>query len=406
MKFNLGSGDHPLEGYINVDRKTGGEVYSVCVPVNDWPGDPEPHLDATGTSVVVYHECATEVRASHLLEHFPHYQTEDVLRGWAQILKPGGALKVAVPNLDWILANRDHPQAEAFLMGGHVDDNDRHGAIFTEQKLRGLMKAAGLVDIKPWVSEIADCASLPVSLNLMGTKPDVTTRLKPRLQIPRTIAVMSCGRLGFTDFWENAYRILPEFKIPLATHKGVFWGHGLERLIDRAIVSGYEWILTLDHDTLFTRQDVIDLLRLMHDHPEADAIAPLQVKRSSDEVLAGILNGDKPELELKPSESPLVKVDTAHFGLTLLRASAVIKMKHPWFCPVPNEYGRWDDGRQDEDISFWWKFKEAGNSLYIAHRVAVGHVQELATWPTEDGGLMHEFVGKFHSEGKPQGVRK
>lgn len=393
MKLNLGSGDKPLDGYLNIDRKMGGQAGTQI----QW---------RDGAKCRTFHDGEVdEVRASHILEHFGFEQTADVLAEWVRVLKPGGVLKIAVPNFNWIIANRDNPLAEPYLMGGHLDENDRHGAIFTEAKLRGLMKSAGLVDIQPWVSETNDCASLPVSLNLQGTKPDPAV-VKPRLQIPPLIAVMSCGRFGFTDFWENVYRVLGPMGIQIATHNGVFWEQAMERLMDRAITSGFEWVLTLDHDTLFTKKDVTDLLRLMHDHPEADAIAPLQAKRAADEVLAGIMRDGEPDPELKTGESPLVKVDTAHFGLTLIRTKSLMKLRHPWFMAQPNEYGRWDDGRQDADIAFWWKWKEAGNSLYIAHRVAVGHVQELCTWPTEDGGLMHEYVGKFHMEGKPEGVRK
>jgi 2-polyprenyl-3-methyl-5-hydroxy-6-metoxy-1,4-benzoquinol methylase len=41
------------------------------------------------------------IRASHILEHFPA-QVPAVLKHWAAKLKPGGVLKIAVPDFAWI----------------------------------------------------------------------------------------------------------------------------------------------------------------------------------------------------------------------------------------------------------------------------------------------------------------
>ncbi|TXH51087.1 MAG: hypothetical protein E6Q97_19150, partial [Desulfurellales bacterium] len=66
MKLNLGSGDYPLEGYINLDAKHSDQLFPL-VP-NRYPGDGIPQGGLTSNS-------ADEVRASHVLEHFPHGQT-------------------------------------------------------------------------------------------------------------------------------------------------------------------------------------------------------------------------------------------------------------------------------------------------------------------------------------------
>ncbi len=161
IKLNLGSGDKPLEAYVNLDAKFGDTVW----PIWRKEGDE------------TYGEGVDEIRASHVLEHFPHGQTLHVLKGWASKLKPGGVLKIAVPDFGKIVnaysnGHSTDPLIEGYLMGGQTDEYDYHKAIFNDLGLRQMMQAAGLVDIKPWTSEIQDCASLPVSLNLMGTKPD------------------------------------------------------------------------------------------------------------------------------------------------------------------------------------------------------------------------------------------
>lgn len=174
IRLNLGSGSAPLAGYENLDRKTGQEVY----PLN------------YGDSTV------DEVRASHILEHFGFREVPAVLREWVRVLKPGGVLKVAVPDFDWIVrqfARAQFPEVpdgvnplllvsmhtaegeqvyptESYLFGGQDDENDFHKIAFNEWKLSALMRAVGLEDIRRWKSEIDDCASLAVSLNLEGTK--------------------------------------------------------------------------------------------------------------------------------------------------------------------------------------------------------------------------------------------
>lgn len=148
MKLNLGAGRNPLDGYQNLDRKTGQEIYPLAFPDG----------------------VADEIRASHVLEHFSHRLTLDVLREWVRALKPGGVLKIAVPDFDYASTHRDHPHWMMWITGAHVDSDDCHGAIFTQRSLGDLMNLAGLVDLRTWISETRDCASLPVSLNLEGTK--------------------------------------------------------------------------------------------------------------------------------------------------------------------------------------------------------------------------------------------
>ena len=88
VKLNLGGGEVEIPGYVNIDRKNGQEAY------------PLEYAD----------ESVDEIRASHLLEHFPHSKSVEVVREWARVLKPGGILKVAVPNFDYIIENYVQPK--------------------------------------------------------------------------------------------------------------------------------------------------------------------------------------------------------------------------------------------------------------------------------------------------------
>jgi hypothetical protein len=122
-------------------------------------------------------------------------------------------------------------------------------------------------------------------------------------------------------------------------------------------------------------------------HPEADAIAPLQSSRHLGPALFTIKdehgkNLDKVNLEtMLPDLRP---IDSAHFGLTLINAHKLKELPRPWFMPVHDADGRWEEGRIDEDINFWIKWKAAGNTLFLANRIAIGHLELAVRWPGKD----------------------
>lgn len=157
LKLNLGSGSCPIDGYVNIDRKTGRQAYP---------------LDYEDNTV-------DEIRASHILEHFSLGEVGQVVRHWSSKLKPGGVLKIAVPDFAKIaeMYKTDGDHVAGYLCGGQVDENDFHKSIFDRKSLTALLDHAGLYDITHWDSEIEDCASLPVSLNLQAVKPNCSPEL-------------------------------------------------------------------------------------------------------------------------------------------------------------------------------------------------------------------------------------
>lgn len=101
--------------------------------------------------------CAEVVYASHLLEHFPHGQTLELLRDWRRVLRPGGQLMVAVPNLYVIadmLTNRrgwftpPHEPWVGAIYGGQKDAYDFHKTGFTAPWLAYLLDQAGFGDVR------------------------------------------------------------------------------------------------------------------------------------------------------------------------------------------------------------------------------------------------------------------
>lgn len=386
MRLNLGAGGVLLPGYDNVDRKTGGEAY------------PLSHAN----------DSADEVRAVHLLEHFSHRQTRDVLKEWVRVLKPGGLLKIAVPDFEYIATryiSGEPGNYERYTMGSHADADDRHGATFDEAKLFSLMESVGLTDIERWESDAPDCSAMPVSLNLQGRKS---------VKAPVSFRwVMSVPRLGFLPAvwtWMNAI-VAPLGQSPVAVD-GAFWGQCLERAMEMVLALPVdqrpEWILTSDYDSAITWPTIKRLLTTAANHPECDAIASVQVKRGESPLpLVGFDDLPDNKVDGRVFDAWLTKCDTAHFGLTLLRVSALEKMPHPWFHGQPDAEGRWGDDRTDDDIYFWRKWRDTGNSLYLANRCVIGHGDFMWAWPDQRFAVLYQTLNDFSSRGgPPPGVRR
>lgn len=360
LKLNLGSGPEQLKikGYENIDLLDGKSAYPL-------------QYDS---------EEVDEIRASHILEHFGRHEVKAVLENWVDKLRPGGILKIAVPGFDKLLqACRDGVELpatlDAYLMGGQKDDNDFHKSLFDTKALTGLLKEAGLQDIQVWESQIKDCASLPISLNLRGQKPG---GLETKVQ-----AVMTLPRLGFTANMCAAATIFPRLGINFQTATGVFWGQKLSRLIDRHLNDGTEYIITLDYDTAFKAEHVIRLQQLMAENPDIDCIVPVQIKRENKCPMFAIVDedGNGKEVPLTEFDQELVQIATGHFGLTIFRVSAFEGLKKPWFHAQPNEDGEWGEGRIDEDIHFWHNFHKCEKKVCLATTVMLGHLQMMATFP-------------------------
>ncbi len=376
VKLNLGGGDTVIEGFENIDRKLGAEVYPL-MRSSDMVGD------GTGDGSV------DEMRASHILEHFASAEAYKVVKHWVSKLKPGGLIKIAVPDCRKIFEGYLNRQAgqqfptSGYLMGGQIDENDFHKSIYDEAALRQLMKAAGLIDIEPWSDDIKDCASLDISLNLQGVKGSVENTKSVKFDCSKIKAVMSMPRIAFTDNMFSAMRALLPYGIELTRGAGVFWGQVLTRIIQEALSKGAEYILTLDYDTWFRREHLMALVKLMLEFPEADAIIPVQIMREQDTPLVGVRDTGGhvvKELSVKQMSGDLTQIASGHFGLSLFRASVFEKLAKPWFHSVPSPQGDWGEGRQDDDITFWNNFATVGLKAFMANKVTIGHLQMMCTF--------------------------
>lgn len=381
-RWNLGAGKTPLPGYRNLDRKDGFEAYPLACPDNS--------LD--------------EIRASHVLEHFSHVEIIDVLKNWTAKLRPGGMLKVSVPDFKKVVAlytSGASVPIQGYIMGGHTDADDRHGCIFDHEALSHAMNAAGLERIAPWESDADDCSSYPISLNLLGYKPTLAVK-----KITDVVGVLSAPRFGPTMHGRIVWEALYPLGIPYGIGQGAYWHQVLAELLERAIAERRTgWVLTCDYDTIFTKHDVLELYRLAT-ISKADAVCPLQMGRGDTGPLFVTCDahGQRASVSGVEMASYLLPAASGHFGLTLFRLDALAKLPRPWFVSEPNAEGRWGAGRVDPDIGFWRAWQAAGLTLYVAPRVPVGHLVEAVAWPSKQMRPTFQTVQEYEAGGPPADV--
>ena len=88
LKLHLGCGDKHIDGYINIDIRPMEEVDKV---------DNIKYLRSFKSNTVdVIYSCS-------VLEHFIRWEYKNALRRWHEILRPGGILRIGVPDFESIV---------------------------------------------------------------------------------------------------------------------------------------------------------------------------------------------------------------------------------------------------------------------------------------------------------------
>lgn len=235
--------------------------------------------------------------------------------------------------------------------------------------------------------------------------PDPEPMSKFGDQSPKVVAIMSCPRLAWTDTFGCVHDVMMPLGIPVVRHSGVFWGQGITRLLEESQKRGIEFAITVDYDSIFTKQHVLELVRLISTNDHVDAIVPVQVRRESNRSMFTIIDEDgKPldQVSYEEFNKPLTRIATGHFGLTIIRLSSLDRLLKPWFKAYPDNEGGWRSGHIDDDIYFWLNALAAKWNVCLANGIRIGHLQNVIAWPREDFTPQFQYISGWLVDGQPE----
>jgi predicted SAM-dependent methyltransferase len=147
-RLHLGCGSVRLAGFCNVDAMPAAAV-DVLDDIRTLDRFPDGSVE--------------EIYTCHVLEHFAHDEIEPLLRRWHALLRPGGCLRISVPDMDRIVQvyakNFDHFQKPShtpwigLIYGGQTTPYDFHKTGFNACWLRYLLERNGFMDCKEYPHE-------------------------------------------------------------------------------------------------------------------------------------------------------------------------------------------------------------------------------------------------------------
>jgi len=122
------------------------------------------------------------VFGSHVLEHLTPDEGSAVLQEVHRTLRPGGIVRLSVPDLDGVIAAYDPARPDEFLLGmwqgqKRSTSRHRHWWFYNENSLGDLLRSAGFADVRRRSYREGRCPdvkhidSRPESLFMEGVRP-------------------------------------------------------------------------------------------------------------------------------------------------------------------------------------------------------------------------------------------
>ena len=152
IKLNLGCGNKFIPGFVHID-------------IID-----APHIDyinSIDNLSFIKSDSVELIYASHVLEHFGRHEVLDVLKEWYRVIKPGGKLRLAVPDFEAVV-DLYHQEGlkdgrsglVGLVCGGQRNEYDFHKIIFDEMYLTYLLELCGFTSIKRWDWRLTEHSSI------------------------------------------------------------------------------------------------------------------------------------------------------------------------------------------------------------------------------------------------------
>lgn len=149
MKLHLGCGSKILDGYINID-------------VRPLPG---VHVVSSIDNLSMFSDEAVNViYCCHVLEHLSRHTVQSALKEWYRVLKPGGIVRISVPNFEAIVQhynqNKDLSKLLGLLYGGQSYPENYHYNIWDMNSMTNLLESVGFKNIEHYDWRTKDTANI------------------------------------------------------------------------------------------------------------------------------------------------------------------------------------------------------------------------------------------------------
>lgn len=137
VKLHLGCFYKKIHGFVNVDVREdiNPDVVDDCFKLNKFE-----------------HNTADLIYTSHMLEHCKRGECKGVLQRWFDVLKPGGTLRLAVPDLEAIfeyyICFKDMELLQNHLYGSQKHPYDFHYIGFDFTMLSKKLSEVGFVNVR------------------------------------------------------------------------------------------------------------------------------------------------------------------------------------------------------------------------------------------------------------------
>lgn len=135
-KLHLGCGNRKIHGFVNIDIR--GEV--------------EPDVICDIFKISEKFENIDLIYTCHTLEHAHREQVPEILTDWYTALKPGGILRLSVPDLkavcEYYVETENLDNLYGLIYGGQKNPFDFHYTGFDYNTLRRIVKQVGFREFR------------------------------------------------------------------------------------------------------------------------------------------------------------------------------------------------------------------------------------------------------------------
>lgn len=201
MKYHLGCGSIYLEGYCNVDFPPGNHSVNNSVKVDQY----------ANILTMQMNKCS-EIRSSHVFEHFSYVNSMVLLYKWYGALELGGILRICLPDVEALSAELSNASVDKsfkiirYLYGSHEDPWAYHINGWTQKTLSYVLGKIGfrvcsVNQTKAGDSEHPNC-SLEIISDKVTDKPDKDVRE----EILSIFKLYKNGDTGFENSLEEHFK--------------------------------------------------------------------------------------------------------------------------------------------------------------------------------------------------------